>query len=176
MNLTLMTALTLDDKALPRCHREHPLFDQVRERNLKAYMLGKTSSLKVVWSLLLTYHIWIFHHGTLPPFLPPGILNLARSSSMKLRNSLRRHGSLHRRDEHSVHNHHQFSVSSSENLIASVSLKGPSETTNHANGTIDTPMCVIHAIGFFNDENLCDESCDSTDSIVLNSDAKVEFV
>ena len=67
---------------------------------------------------------------------------------MKLRNSLRRHGSLHRRDEHSVHNHHQFSVSSSENLIASVSLKGPAETTNHANGTIDTPMCVTHAIGF----------------------------
>jgi len=37
-----------------------------------------------------------------------GFMNLARSSSMKLRNSLRRHGSLHRRDEHSTHSN-QFS-------------------------------------------------------------------
>ena len=31
-----------------------------------------------------------------------GILNLARTGSMKLRNSFRRHGSIHRRDEHAV--------------------------------------------------------------------------
>lgn len=40
-----------------------------------------------------------------------GILSLARSGSMKLRNSFRRHGSIHRRDEHAVS---QFSVSGSD--------------------------------------------------------------
>lgn len=45
-------------------------------------------------------------------------MNLARTGSMKLRNSLRRHGSIHKRDEHNVS---QLPVSSSENLIAIVS-------------------------------------------------------
>ena len=93
---------------------------------------------------------------------------------MKLRNSLRRHGSLHRRDEHSVHNHHQFSVSSSENLIASVSLKGPAETISHASGTIGTP--IVSIIVFTTRKIFCDgKAARVTDSIVLNSDAKVGY-
>ena len=47
-----------------------------------------------------------------------GIIHLARQGSLKLRNSLRRHGSIHRREDH---NHHLSTVSSSENLITSVS-------------------------------------------------------
>ena len=64
--------------------------------------------------------------------LCPGIMNLARSGSMKLRNSLRRHGSVHKRDEHSVS---QFSVSSSENLIAaSVSPRSVADVQQSSSG------------------------------------------
>ena len=64
-----------------------------------------------------------------------GIMNLARSGSMKLRNSLRRHGSVHKRDEHSVS---QFSVSSSENLIAaSVSPRSVADVQQSSSGGCD---------------------------------------
>ena len=48
-----------------------------------------------------------------------GILSLARQGSMKLRNSLRRHGSVHRKEDQGTNN--PLSVSSSENLVERVS-------------------------------------------------------
>ncbi len=52
---------------------------------------------------------------------PPGFINLARSGSLKIRNSLRRHGSVHRAQDHGAHNQ-QSSTVSTENLISGVSL------------------------------------------------------
>ncbi len=44
-------------------------------------------------------------------------MNIARSGSVKLRNSFRRHGSIHKREENNIS---QLPVSSSENLIAAI--------------------------------------------------------
>ena len=51
-----------------------------------------------------------------------GFVNLARQGSMRIRNSFRRRGSLHRKEEHDSHGQNHLGLNSEEELVVSNSI------------------------------------------------------
>ena len=52
-----------------------------------------------------------------------GFVNLARQGSMRIRNSFRRRGSLHRKEEHDSHGQNHLGLNSEEELVVNNSVR-----------------------------------------------------